>query len=190
MSAFLRILFLTEVHNLLHKCEELSWEVTVSLTSGCHLQSIYCHVVWTNEELGWFLHGYCPEQQMLWAKFIPWAESAQNSLRHFSTGLTRFNRVSVPIISIECPSSWSLNGEWLVKVTSRPKDLPFYCLWSYRILSELLFNWYNLMQSHITMSLASYLTSVTVDFFKIFGYILVIKKWYKCMLSLCLWQIS
>ncbi|KAK3541017.1 hypothetical protein QTP86_011208, partial [Hemibagrus guttatus] len=41
-----------------------------------------------NQEIGRFLRSYCSREQQRWSEFLPWAEYAQNSLIHSSTGLT------------------------------------------------------------------------------------------------------
>ncbi|KAK3510980.1 hypothetical protein QTP70_027788 [Hemibagrus guttatus] len=43
-----------------------------------------------NQEIGRFLRSYCSKEQQRWSEFLPWAEYAQNSLIHSSTGLTPF----------------------------------------------------------------------------------------------------
>jgi hypothetical protein len=65
---------------------------TASLTSGYRPQSNR-QVKRTNQELGRFLRSHCQDQQGEWARFLPWAEYAQNSLRHSSTVLTPFQCV-------------------------------------------------------------------------------------------------
>ena len=63
--------------------------VSVSLTSGYHPQSNgQCERV--NQELNKFLRLYSHENQSDWARYLPWAEIAQNSLVSSSTGLTPF----------------------------------------------------------------------------------------------------
>ncbi len=61
----------------------------MSLSSGYHPQ--------TNgqterkiQEFGRYLRAYCHRDQYGWSRFLPWAEYAQNSLRHNTTGLTPF----------------------------------------------------------------------------------------------------
>ncbi|KAK3550863.1 hypothetical protein QTP70_006409 [Hemibagrus guttatus] len=46
-----------------------------------------------NQEIGRFLRSYCSREQHRWSEFLPWAEYAQNSLIHSSTGLMAFQCV-------------------------------------------------------------------------------------------------
>ncbi len=63
--------------------------VTVSLSSGYHPQT-NGQTEHKIQELGRYLRIYCHRDQYSWSRFLPWAEFAQNSLRHPSTGLTPF----------------------------------------------------------------------------------------------------
>ncbi|KAK3521444.1 hypothetical protein QTP70_004972 [Hemibagrus guttatus] len=66
-------------------CKQLG--ISVSLSSGYHPQS-NGQAVRLNQEIGRFLRAYCSRKQQHWSEFLPWAEYAQNSLTHSSTGLT------------------------------------------------------------------------------------------------------
>ncbi|KAK6323383.1 hypothetical protein J4Q44_G00057220 [Coregonus suidteri] len=66
--------------------------VSVSLTSGYHPES-NGQVERVNQEVGRFLRSYCQGRPEEWARYVPWAEMAQNSLRHSSTQLTPFQCV-------------------------------------------------------------------------------------------------
>ncbi|KAI2654625.1 Transposon Tf2-9 polyprotein [Labeo rohita] len=46
-----------------------------------------------NQEIGRYLRTYCNREQHRWSEFLPWAEYAQKSLTHSSTGLTPFQCV-------------------------------------------------------------------------------------------------
>ncbi|KAK3505884.1 hypothetical protein QTP70_003698 [Hemibagrus guttatus] len=63
--------------------------IGVSLSSGYHPQS-NGQAERLNQEIGQFLRAYCSREQKWWSEFLPWAEYAQNSLIHSSTGLTPF----------------------------------------------------------------------------------------------------
>uniref|UniRef100_A0A9J7YE42 Gypsy retrotransposon integrase-like protein 1 n=1 Tax=Cyprinus carpio carpio TaxID=630221 RepID=A0A9J7YE42_CYPCA len=66
--------------------------VNVSLTSGYHPQA-NGQVERLNQELNRFLRTYCNQNQDDWARYLLWAEYAQNSLLKPSTGLTPFKCV-------------------------------------------------------------------------------------------------
>ena len=58
--------------------------VSVSLISGYHSESNE-QVERLNQEVGKFLRSYCQDRPREWSRYVPWAELAQNSLRHSST---------------------------------------------------------------------------------------------------------
>uniref|UniRef100_A0AAZ3PPC9 Integrase catalytic domain-containing protein n=1 Tax=Oncorhynchus tshawytscha TaxID=74940 RepID=A0AAZ3PPC9_ONCTS len=66
--------------------------VSVSLTSGYHPES-NGQVERVNQEVGRFLRSYCQDRPGEWARYIPWAEMAQNSLSHSSTNMSPFECV-------------------------------------------------------------------------------------------------
>ena len=57
--------------------------------SGFHPES-NGRVERVNQDVGRFLRSYCQDRPGEWAAFVPWAEMAQNSLRHSSTNLSPF----------------------------------------------------------------------------------------------------
>ncbi|KAK3523070.1 hypothetical protein QTP86_012653 [Hemibagrus guttatus] len=67
-------------------------DIGVSLSLSHHPQS-NGQAERLNQEIGRFLRSYCSREQQRWSKFLPWAEYAQNSLTHSSTGLTTFQCV-------------------------------------------------------------------------------------------------
>lgn len=71
-------------------CKQL--DINVSLTSGYHPQSNE-QVKRLSQEIVRYLRSYCSREQHRWSEFIPWAEYAQNSLRHSSTNLSLFQCV-------------------------------------------------------------------------------------------------
>ncbi|KAK3571434.1 hypothetical protein QTP86_012062 [Hemibagrus guttatus] len=64
-------------------------DIGVSLSSSHHPQS-NGQAECLNQEIGRFLRSYCSREQHRWSEFLPWAEHAQNSLTHSSTGLMAF----------------------------------------------------------------------------------------------------
>ncbi|KAK3574835.1 hypothetical protein QTP86_018424 [Hemibagrus guttatus] len=89
--------------------------IGVSLSSGYHPQS-NAQVERLNQEIGRFFRSYCSREQHRWSEFLPWAEYAQNSLIHSSTGLTPFQCVlgyQPPLFSwSEEPSDIPAVEEW------------------------------------------------------------------------------
>ncbi|KAK3558224.1 hypothetical protein QTP86_013978 [Hemibagrus guttatus] len=71
-------------------CDRLG--INISLSSGYHPQS-NGQAERLNQENGRFLRTYCSQEQQRWSEFLPWAECAQNSLTHSSTGQTPFQCV-------------------------------------------------------------------------------------------------
>ena len=66
--------------------------VSVSLTSGFHPES-NGQVERVNQDVGRFLRSYCQDRPGERARYVPWAEMAQISLRHSSTNLSPFQCV-------------------------------------------------------------------------------------------------
>jgi hypothetical protein len=66
--------------------------VSISLTSGFHLES-NGQVERVNQDVGRFLRSYCQNRSGEWARYVPWAEVAQYSLRHSSTNMSPFQCV-------------------------------------------------------------------------------------------------
>ena len=60
--------------------------VSVSLTSGFHPES-NGQVERVNQDVGRFLRSYCRDRPGEWARYVPWAELAQNSFCHSSTNM-------------------------------------------------------------------------------------------------------
>ncbi|KAK3545153.1 hypothetical protein QTP70_001667 [Hemibagrus guttatus] len=75
-----------------------TWGVNVSLSSGYHKQSNR-QTKYLNQEIVRYLRSYCSREQQRWSEFLPWADSAQNSFTHSSTGLTPFHP-EVPATSV------------------------------------------------------------------------------------------
>lgn len=67
-------------------------DINVSLTSGYHPLA-NGQVERLNQEIGRYFRSYCSREQQRWSEFLPWAEYAQNSIIHSSTGLTTFQCV-------------------------------------------------------------------------------------------------
>ena len=61
-------------------------KVYIEFTSSC--KSIIFLRQFSTTDVGRFLLSYCQDRPGEWAAFIPWAEMAQNSLRHSSTNLS------------------------------------------------------------------------------------------------------
>ncbi|KAK3563921.1 hypothetical protein QTP86_004863 [Hemibagrus guttatus] len=94
-------------------CDQLG--INISLSTGYHPQS-NGQAERLNLEIGRFLRSYCSREHH-WSEFLPWAEYAQNSLTHFSMGLTPFQCV----LGYQPPLfPWS--GE--------PSDIPAVAEWS------------------------------------------------------------
>ncbi|KAM9534947.1 bis(5'-adenosyl)-triphosphatase isoform 3-T4 [Salvelinus alpinus] len=66
--------------------------VSISLTLGFHPES-NGQVERVNQDVGRFLRSYCQDRPGEWEEFVPWAEMAQNSLRHSSTNISPFQCV-------------------------------------------------------------------------------------------------
>ena len=66
--------------------------VSVSLTSGFHPES-NGQVERVNQNVGRFLRLYCRDRPVEWARYVPWAELAQNSLCNSSTNMSLFKCV-------------------------------------------------------------------------------------------------
>jgi hypothetical protein len=66
--------------------------VSVSLTSGFHLKS-NGQVERVNQDVGRFLQLYCRDRPGEWARYVPWAELAQNSRLYSSTNMSPFQCV-------------------------------------------------------------------------------------------------
>jgi hypothetical protein len=63
--------------------------VLISLISDFHPES-NGQVKRVNQDVGRFLRSYCQDWLGEWAAVVPWAEMAQNSLRHSSTNIFPF----------------------------------------------------------------------------------------------------
>lgn len=66
--------------------------VPINLNSGYHPQANR-QVQWASQEVTRFLQTFCTTNPEDWGQFLPWAEYAQNSLRHSATQLTPFQYV-------------------------------------------------------------------------------------------------
>ena len=66
--------------------------VSISLTSGFY-PARNGQVERGNQDVGRFLRSYCKDRPGEWARYVPWAEVAQNSLCHFSMNLLPFQCV-------------------------------------------------------------------------------------------------
>ncbi|KAK1794941.1 hypothetical protein P4O66_010143 [Electrophorus voltai] len=82
--------------------------IMVSLMSGYHPQA-NGQVERVNQELGKFLRLYCNHHPETWSTYLPWAEYAQNWMRHTGTGLTSFECVlgyQLPVYPWNIPTSY------------------------------------------------------------------------------------
>jgi hypothetical protein len=84
--------------------------VLISLTSGFHPES-NGQVERVNQDVGGFLRSYCQDRPGEWAAFVPWAEMAQNSLRHSATP---------PLTSPPSSVYWCISQFWLLGIRVRP----------------------------------------------------------------------
>ncbi|KAK3575531.1 hypothetical protein QTP86_029277, partial [Hemibagrus guttatus] len=95
-------------------CAQLG--ISISLSSGYHPQS-NGQAVRLNQEIWRFLRTYCSTEQHRWSEILPWADYAQNSLTHSSTGLT----------PIQCILGYQPP---LFPWTGEPSDVPSVNEWS------------------------------------------------------------